>query len=116
MPDLKGGMNRFFEQKITFRNRNLKHPPENIDQECDHNTDNDHRGNRKIQAEIFSSDIDISRQAANPFEIIVKEIDHEAHQHNDDTADQNILTCLLIHINHLIFSASITYSFKMAIE
>lgn len=104
MPDLKGGMNRFFEQKIPFRYRSLKYPPENIDQECDYNTNNNHRGKWKIQAEIFSPDVDISRQVANPFEIIVKEIDNEAHQHNDDTADQNILACLLIHINHLIFS------------
>jgi len=53
-----------------------------LNDQCDQQTKNDHRRNRKIKPEIFFFNPDISGQSADPVKFVVEKI-------NNDTDDDN---------------------------
>jgi len=64
-------------------------------------TQQDHCNNWKIKPEIFFFNPDIPRQAANPVQLFMKEINDNTYQYNDDPCCDNPFTRFAIHIAKL---------------
>ena len=70
---------------------------DDLNNNCQQNTKDDHRGDRKIKPEVFSFYPYVSRQATYPVKFIRKEIKNNANNHNDDPENNYIFAKLVVH-------------------
>lgn len=69
----------------------------NIDEECYQQAYNDHCCQGKIKPEVFFFNPDVARQSSDPSQIIMKKINQDPDENNNDPRHQNIFSCLLVH-------------------
>jgi len=80
----------------------LKDPFNYIDQHGENDTNNYHRGKRKIKPEVFFFYSYIPRQPAQPMKLITEKKEDDSNNNQDYTYDYNVFS-KCIHI--LIFGA-----------
>lgn len=74
-------------------------PPEEIDDDREHNADDDHGDDRKIKSAVFSFDPDITGQPAHPTEGVAKEKYNDADDDDHQSRNDDIFSGLLIHLD-----------------
>jgi hypothetical protein len=75
----------------------LENLPDDLNNDRDQDTKNDHSGDREIEFEIFFFNPDVSRQPADPVQFIVKEIDDHSQQNDHDSRHNYVFAGIAIH-------------------
>jgi hypothetical protein len=80
----------------------LQKPANDIHNDCDQYAKYDHGDKWKIESEVFSFYPDIAWQPSNPVQFIVKEVNDDAYDDYQDSKNDNIFTCSLVHSSRFI--------------
>ena len=66
--------------------------PDQPQQQGEYNAEDDHGGNREIKTKVLPFNTDVSRQATDPVQLVVKEVDRHPCNHNEHSCCNNIFT------------------------
>jgi hypothetical protein len=70
--------------------------------QCQQQTKNDHGSDRKIKFEIFPFEADISGQATNPVQFVMKKINDDANNDHKQSDSDDPFTGFTVHVTKLL--------------
>jgi hypothetical protein len=80
----------------------LKKSFDDLDNQSEKQTKNDHGGDWEIKSEIFFFDSDISGQPSNPMQFVVEEINNDPNDHNKQSDSDDPFAGFTAHESNLL--------------